>query len=360
MSKRIIISVSNDLSTDQRVLKVSDTLFRNGFEVCLTGRKLNNSLPLDLPFRYIRFSLLFNKSFLFYTELNIRIFIFLLFSKADFFYANDTDTLPANFLASKIRNKKLIFDAHELFPEIPELQNRPLIKKIWLLIENLIFPHLKTSFTVCQSIADYYAGKYNIKMHVIRNVPHFQKKTRKKLHFNNHKIILYQGALNIGRGLEWVIDAMPYIEDAVFYIIGDGDIREQLVQRVKKLNLQSRVYFHGKVPGNELQSYTSSADIGLCLLENKGLSYYYSLPNRIFSYLHAGVPVLASPFPEIEQIVEKHHTGVLTIEYEPLKLAHIINEMLHHPIDTTHFEALSKKMCWEEEEKILLNIINSQ
>ncbi|MEA4935067.1 MAG: glycosyltransferase [Paludibacter sp.] len=359
MGKKVIISVSNDLSTDQRVLKVSDTLYRNGFDVCLLGRKLKNSTTIDLAFSYKRFNLLFNRSFLFYLELNIRLFFFLLFSKADIFYSNDTDTLPANFLASRIRKKQLVFDAHELFPEVPELQDRPFIKKIWIIIENLIFPHLKASFTVCNSIAEYYAGKYKIKMHVVRNVPHLQKITPGILHFDNQKIILYQGALNVGRGLEWVIDAMPYVKNAVLYIIGDGDIKEKLTQRVKDLHLESRVIFHGKVAGKELQSFTSSGDIGLCLLENKGLNYYYSLPNRVFSYLHAGVPILASHFPEITQIVEKHHTGILINDYEPQKLANIINKMLQHPIDTSHFRTLSKEFCWEKEEKILLNILNS-
>lgn len=360
MGKRIIIAVSNDLVTDQRVLKVSETLYRQGFDICLVGRKLNNSPSVKLPFSHKRFSLLFNRSFLFYLELNIRLFIFLLFSKADIFYSNDTDTLPANFLASKLRGKKLVFDAHELFPEVPELQNRPLIKSIWQLIENLIFPHLKVSFTVCNAIADYYYKKYNIKMHVVRNVPNIQKKTSpRKLHFDQQKIILYQGALNIGRGLEWVIDAMPYVESAVLYIIGDGDIREELELKVKNMHLESRVIFHGKVAGSELQSYTSSGDIGLCLLENKGLSYYYSLPNRIFSYLHAGVPVLASPFPEIARIVEKYKTGVLTKDYSPKKLAATINDMLQHPVDTTHFEAVKQEFCWEEEEKIILNVFES-
>lgn len=360
MGKRIIISVSNDLITDQRVLKVAETLFRNGFDLCLVGRKFRESPSVNLPFTHKRFSLFFNRGFMFYLELNVRLFIFLLLSKAEIFYSNDTDTLPANFLASKIRRKQLVFDAHELFPEVPEIQDRPFIKNVWQLIEKMIFPHLQVAFTVCDSIADYYSKKYNIKMHVVRNVPNIEEKTAtKKLHFDQQKIILYQGALNIGRGLEWVIDAMPHVENAVLYIIGDGDIREQLEHKVKIMHLESRVIFHGKVAGNELQSYTSSGDIGLCLLENRGLSYYFSLPNRIFSYLHAGVPVLASPFPEIAGIVEKYKTGVLTNEYSPQKLAATINEMLQNPMDTSHFEALKKEFCWEEEEKIILSVIKS-
>jgi glycosyltransferase involved in cell wall biosynthesis len=359
MGKRILIAVSNDLVTDQRVLKVSGSLFKHGYEVFLIGRRRKNTLNSRMVFPYKRLRLLFNRSFLFYAELNIRLFLYLLFSKADIYYANDTDTLPACFLASKIRKKQLIFDAHELFPETPELRDRPFVKKFWTKIEDLIFPHLNTSFTVCDSIANYYRNKYGINMQVLRNVPHLSElPTEQKITVPDKKIILYQGAINMGRGLEWVINAMPYIKDAVLYIIGDGDLLMELKQKVKMLGLESKVIFHGKVSGKELQSYTSSGDIGLCLLENKGLSYYYSLPNRVFAYLHAHVPILASPFPEIVQIVKKHHTGILTDEYEPHKLAATIQAMLENPMDTTHFDTVKKLYCWEQEEKILLEAIN--
>ncbi len=357
--KKIIIAVSNDLSTDQRVLKVAKSLSGNGYDVLLTGRSLRNSLALNSNIKNKRFSLIFNRGFLFYAELNIRLFLYLLGRNADIFYANDTDTLPACFLAAGIKHKKLVFDAHELFPEVPELQGRPRVKKCWTKIEDLIFPRLTTAITVCESIATYYRQKYKLNMHVIKNVPNIQEITPKKIVLPGKKIILYQGAVNMGRGLEWIIDTMPYIENAVLYIIGDGDMLTQLKQRVINQKLESKVIFHGKIPADELQHYTSSGDIGLCLLENKGLNYYYALPNRVFSYLHADVPILASPFPEISAIVKKYVTGRLTSETDPQKLAQTISEMLENPIDTTHFENLKKTFCWEEEEKKLLQIINS-
>lgn len=359
MNNRIIISVSNDLSTDQRVMKVATSLSRNGYDVLLTGRLLKNSLPLATDIEHKRFRLLFNKGVLFYAGLNFRLFFFLLFTKANIFYANDTDILPACFLVAKLKNKKLVFDAHELFPEVPELQDRPFAKKCWIKIEDLFFPHLKTAFTVCNTIADYYNLKYNINMQVIRNVPYMRNTNEKRIVIPDKKIILYQGAVNTGRGLEWVIDAMPFINDAVLYIIGDGDILQKLQDKVKEMALESKVIFHGKVSGDELPAYTSSGDIGLCLLENRGLSYYYSLPNRVFAYLHAHVPILASPFPEITQIVKKYNTGILTSEYEPHKLAKTIREMLDNPPDTSHFDDIKQMCCWETEEKILLKQLQS-
>ena len=356
--KRIIISVTNDLSTDRRALKVAHSCHNNGYEVLLIGRKLKNSPPLYLPFKYKRMRLIFNRSVLFYAAYNIRLFFLLLFSKSDILLSNDTDTLPANFLASKIRRKKLVFDAHELFPEVPELAHRPKTKYIWQKIEDSIFPRLKHCYTVCQSIADYYNQKYNINMKVVRNVPHTSVPVNEKLlHYSNRKIILYQGAVNIGRGLEWVIDAMPFVENVVLVIIGDGDILNELKERVKNLQLEEKVVFLGRISGAELHKYTPSADLGLCLLENRGLNYYYSLPNRIFDYLHAGVPVLATDFPEIANIVKTLSTGMLVNHYEPEYLAEVINDFFIKGFDARRFAEIAKEFCWEEEEKVMLNII---
>jgi glycosyltransferase involved in cell wall biosynthesis len=151
---------------------------------------------------------------------------------------------------------------------------------------------------------------------------------------------------------------MPLIENTMLVIIGDGDIRKQLEERTKTLKIEDKVYFMGKISGDKLHEYTPSADIGLCLLENKGLNYYYALPNRIFDYLQAGVPVLATNFPEIVNIVDTYHTGILIDHYEPEYLAGVINEMLKNPFDTSHFQSVAKELSWENEEQVLMKLIN--
>jgi glycosyltransferase involved in cell wall biosynthesis len=360
MKKRIIISVSSDLSTDQRVLKVARSCFSNGYDVLLVGRLLKNSQTLTLPFQNKRLRLIFNHSALFYAEFNIRLFFLLLFSRADILLSNDTDTLPANFLAAKIHRRKLVFDAHELFPEVPELVYRPKVRHIWEKIEDMIFPQLKYSYTVCKSISDYYKNRYSIEMKVVRNVPYTNSSNKKKpeISYPDKKIIIYQGALNTGRGLEWVLDAMPSVENGILVIIGDGDIRNQLVEQTRILKIEDKVVFLGKVSPDKLHEYTSSASIGLCLLEEKGLSYYYALPNRIFDYIQAGVPVLATRFPEISNIVDTYKTGILIDHYQPKYIAEVINNMLAFPFNTDHFENVSKELCWENEENTLMKVIN--
>ncbi len=359
MNKRIIISVTSDLATDQRVLKTADTCHRNGYRVRLVGRKLPGSLPLELPFAYNRMKLLFRRSAFFYAEYNIRLFFLLLVSPCDLLFCNDTDSLPANFLVAKLRKKKLVFDAHELFPEVPELQGRPRTKKIWESIEKLLFPHLKYALTVSASIANYYKQNYGLHMRLLRNLPlYFPPAERPARLPAAERMILYQGALNVGRGLDWVIEAMPFVSNARLVIVGSGSCEAELRARVAALGLEGRVSFEGNMPPEQLRNFTPRADIGLCLLEARGLSYYYALPNRIFDYLQAGVPVLATDFPEIAAVVRSYRTGVLVSRHDPQYLADTINAMLENPLDTSHFAAAAQELCWEREEEVLLNLLN--
>ena len=169
--KRIIISVTNDLVTDQRVGKTCELLSETGYDVLLVGRKLKKSFSIQRNYRTKRFRLLFNKGILFYTEYNIRLFLFLLFTKKDMLFSNDLDTLLPNYIIGKLQNKKLVFDSHELFSEIPELVNKQQVKKVWLFLEKTIIPKLQNVITVSDSIKNHYHNLYGISAIVIRNIP---------------------------------------------------------------------------------------------------------------------------------------------------------------------------------------------
>ena len=173
--KRVIVSVTNDLVTDQRVGKTCAVLTEMGFKVLLVGRKLKKSNSIQREYEVKRFRLLFNKGFLFYAEYNLRLFFFLLFSKKNLLFSNDLDTLVPNYLISKIQKKKLIFDSHELFSEIPELENRKRVKNFWLAIEKKIIPKLKNIITVSDSIKEHYQSLYGVNVSVVRNIPENKK-----------------------------------------------------------------------------------------------------------------------------------------------------------------------------------------
>lgn len=363
--KKVWVVVTNDLQTDQRVNKVCLSLMNAGFQPTLLGVLHSNSLPVSRPYRTQRMRMIFKKTFFFYAEYNLRIFFKLIFSKFDMVLANDTDTLLASFLASRIRRKTIVFDAHELYTEVPELVNRPFVKRFWQSIEDLVLPHIRYAYTVCKPIADIYHNRYGIDMQIVRNAPmrtNFPEQNTKTIHFEGKKMILYQGAVNIGRGIEWVIDAMPLLDDVVFCIAGDGDSMEEIRAQIIRKNVADRVILLGRIPLEKLYYYTVSADLGLCLLENMGLNYYYSLPNRIFDFAQAGVPVLATDFPEIRNVVEKYHLGDLVSDYRPEYLADCIVKILN---DDTYlskkddiFANARRELCWEREEENLLTIFS--
>ena len=358
--KKIIVTVTNDLSTDQRVDKVCTTLLNDGYRVLLIGRKLKNSIPISRDYKTKRIQLLFNQGFLFYAEFNFRIFLLLFFSKKDILLSNDLDSLFANYAVSVLQNKKLVYDSHELFPEIPELVHRPFVKKFWTSLEKLVLPKLKNTYTVCKSIADYYNERYATNFKIVRNLPTLKKVEVGKLPFSTDgkKIIIYQGALNIGRGLELMIDAMEYLENYLLIIAGNGDIYTDLKERSKNKSVQDKVHFLGKLLPSELQKITPLADIGLSLEEDLGLNYRYALPNKIFDYIQAEIPILVSDLPEMKQIVIKYKVGEIIQLRTPQGLAAQIQKMLKNEYSESILKA-KQELTWDHEKITLQNIFKN-
>lgn len=367
LPKRVIVSVTNDLTTDQRVDRSCTSLVKMGFEVLLIGRKLHESLILESrTYATKRMRLLFTKGPLFYAEYNVRLFFSLIFRKADLLFSNDLDTLPANYLASRIRHLPLIHDCHEYFRGVPELNGRGIVAGIWKFLEDRFFPNLKTVIAVNSSIAEIYHKEYGNDIIVIRNVPATKpvNNPKKKSDFGMHedqKIILYQGAVNMDRGLEEAIQAMRFVKSkAVLMIIGTGDVIEKLKQLVTDLDLSGKVIFTGQIPFQHLHSYSLMADIGLSIEKDVSLNYHYCLPNKFLDYIQAGVPVIISPMPEMQTIVEKYNIGEIITSHEPLYLADMMDEMLENTGKLAIFRENIKKasidLCWEKEETEVFKI----
>ncbi len=367
---KIIVSVTNDLATDNRVDKVCRFLVKQGFEVILVGRKLKNSMELSpRPYATHRMHLIFTKGALFYAEFNVRLFLFLLFKKATHQLSNDLDTLLANYLAAKIRRRKLVYDTHELYTEVPELVNRPRVKRIWERIEGWIFPKLNKIYTVNDSIAAFYSEKYKKNVRVVRNVSPIWKgeniPSRKEMGLpENKKILIVQGAgINIDRGIEELVEAMTQIyESAILLIVGSGDVIEILKEKVEILKLENRVLFYGKRPYQEMMAFTHHADWGISIDKDTNMNYRFSLPNKIFDYINASTPIICSDLTEIRKIVATHEVGVFIPSHEPKILADFINDLLDQPEQHATFVANCKKaapvLCWENEEKVLREIYN--
>jgi glycosyltransferase involved in cell wall biosynthesis len=331
----VIVSVTNDLVTDNRVSKVCNFLISEGYSVTLIGRKLKSSFPIsERRYKTKRLLLLFTKGPLFYLEFNIRLFLYLLFQRPKLLVSNDLDTLLANYLASKCKAVKLVYDTHEYFTEVPELVENPTKQKIWLRLEKWIFPKLKNIYTVNDSIAKIYSEKYGVPVHVVRNVaPTFEfteKKSRTDLGLPLDKfILLIQGSgINRRRGAEEAVEAMKKIENTLLLIIGSGDVLDELKLKVKEQQLIEKVIFLSKMSYAEMMSYTMNADLGLAIDHTDILNHKLALPNKFFDYIQAEIPILATEISEIEKIIEKYKIGfVLKEELTPHSLAEKINQI---------------------------------
>jgi len=362
-----IVSVINDLVTDRRVHKTCMVLTEQGYDVTLVGRVLENSLALDeRPYKTHRMKLRFEKGVWFYVEFTLSLFSFLRKNKADLLVANDLDTLwPTNYF-SKRRKIPLVYDSHEIFCEVPELQETPLKKKIWETLERSIVPKLKYCITVNQSIANWFREKYKVDFKVVRNIPDKisvdQFKTKEELNLpHDKKIILLQGAgINVQRGAEEAVEAMRYVDNAILYIIGGGDAVKQLAVISQQETVKDKVIMLPKMKPEDLYQYTCHADIGLSLDKDTNINYRFSLPNKIFDYVYAGVPVLASQLTEIKFFIEKYKVGVCIESHDPQHIAEMMNYMLNsldYPIWKANTKIASEENSWEKEKRVWVEII---
>lgn len=360
--KKLVISVTSDLVTDQRVHKVSQTLHEDGFDVLLIGRVIKGSLPLNKrDYKATRLKLWFSKTALFYMNYNIRLFFVLLFKKTDLLLANDLDTLPANYLVSVIKRIPLVYDSHEYYTGVPELQQRPLIKGIWEGIERFIFPKISQVYTVNHSIAGLYSKKYHKEIKVVRNVPYLQTQQFDTAAYpSGKKIIIYQGSgINVNRGAEELILSMKYLrqEEYRLWMVGGGDVFEKLKMLAAENHLHAKVQFIHKVPFNELRNLTLQAHLGISFDKPTNINYLYSLPNKIFDYLHAGLPVLCSALPEIKAIVDQYNVGYFIDRHDP---EHIADRIQYMFADTGRYMSwklntviASRELCWQHESKVV-------
>jgi len=365
--KRLVFTVTNDLSYDQRMIRICDSLANAGYDVTLVGRKMSGSIPLQSKsYKQKRLSLFFQKGKAFYVEYNIRLFFFLLFKKADLICAVDLDTILPCYFAAKIKRTKRVYDAHELFCEMKEIVTRPKIYKVWKRIERFAVPKFKYGYTVNSLIRDEFKKMYGREYEVIRSLPVLRPfvapEKRAMPAGRQEKYILYQGAVNEGRSFETLIPAFKNINTRLV-IAGDGNFMKQAKQLVKENCLEQKLVFLGKLEPDKLFEVTMNAWVGLTLFENKGLSNYYSLANRFFDYIQAGIPQLCSDYPAYAELNNQYNVAVLINDLGSESIAKHLNKLLD---DENLYADLQEncmiareKLNWQEEEKKLLSYYQS-
>lgn len=356
--QKIILTVTNDLAYDQRMQRICGSLSRGGYVVCLVGRKRKSSQELLVAdFQQIRLQCYWEHGKLFYLEFNIRLFFFLLSQSFDTLCAVDLDTILPCWAVARLKRKKCVYDAHEYFTEVPEVVDRPLVKGIWEIVARFAIPRMDLCYTVGPQLGNLLSARYHCSFHVIRNLP-FASSGEPSLVAQDPKIILYQGALNEGRGLEQAITAMQAVRDAELWLVGEGDLSAELRQLSMHLKVMDRVKFLGLVRPHELKAITCRAYIGLNLLENKGLSYYYSLANKAFDYIQAGIPSIQMNFPEYQDLHTLYGFFVLVNTPSSSEIIRAIRQLLDDEIFYTHLQnnclTARAMLTWEKEEPKLL------
>ncbi|MGI9527447.1 MAG: glycosyltransferase [Weeksellaceae bacterium] len=368
MRNRIISLVSNNIATDQRLIKVGKTLTQSGYEFLLIGLKHRGEPSLDhVQFLTKRLPVLFKKNIFFYVEIQIRFLIQLLKeSKSNtIILANDLDTLLPAFLVAKTFKIPLIFDSHEIFSELPSLKEGSIQKRVWQYLERRLLPKTDAMYTVSNSYATFFKDSYGIDAKVVSNFPvsnlvHPDKNKTTQI-LNENKILIYQGAINESRGIDKMILAMPYLENTVLWIVGDGPMKPIYEQLVKSENLEDKIKFWGRINPETLKNITAQANLGLSLEEDNGLSYRYALPNKVFDYIYAGIPILgSSDLPEVEDIILKYKVGDVIHNHNPTHIADKIKQILARPKNEfkAGIEKAQSDFKWENHEPILLSLFS--
>jgi glycosyltransferase involved in cell wall biosynthesis len=361
MPKRVIIAVSTDIVTDQRVLRMAGLIAESRADITILGRELAESLPVeDMEFKVQRWKMVFRTGFLFYKWFNIRIFFYLISNKADLIVSNDLDTLLPCYIVSKLKRVNLIFDSHEYFTGSPELKNRHFVRLFWKNIERKTLPYLNYVMTVNKSISDLYHKEYGIDAVVVRNISekheiHPINRSELGLSDNDLILILQGTGINIDRGGEELVEAMKQITGVHLLIIGKGDALGMLREMSQSPDLKGKITFLPAMPWNQMMRYTGMADAGLSLDKGDSLNYKLSLPNKIFDYINAGIALIVSNLPEVKKVVDLYGCGLLIDKISPETITERIIQIRD---DRSLLEELknnsliaSGKLSWEVEKQ---------
>jgi len=360
MKKRVFCTVTNDLNFDQRMIRICTSLTSAGFWVTLVGREDRGSLPLvQRPYRQHRLKMWSRRGKLFYLEYHSRLFFYLIGQKMDVICAIDLDSILPCYFVSLLRRIPRLYDAHELFCEMQEVVSRPFTHRVWKAVERFAVPAFRRGYTVSGQIAGEFRRVYGVEYSVVRNVPMLDMDAIAGERPLAGRYILYQGAVNEGRCFETLIPAMQQV-DAPLLVCGEGNFLEKARELAAQHGLQEKIIFKGAVRPEELRSITRSAWCGITLFDRRGLSNYYSLANRFFDYMHAGIPQLAMNYPAYREINNCYPIAVLIDEPGIREVADALNELLTNP---ELYQTLSEgckqarlRYNWQEEEKILIRV----
>jgi glycosyltransferase involved in cell wall biosynthesis len=352
---KIVFTVINDLTHDRRMDRICNSLALNGFHVTLVGRVLPTSVSIsEKPYQQKRLKCWVNKGLLFYAEYNIRLFFYLLVHHFNVYGAIDLDTILPNKWIATLKRKPWVYDAHEYFTEVIEIQHKPNVKKFWQWVERLALNKNTKGYTVSKSYAMLFQQKYGCKLGLVRNCPPLEEFAPQQK-FEQFTFV-YVGVVNQGRGIAECIAAIKGL-NANLLVCGNGDILENL-QQTLPLDQIHQVTFTGFMPPLQLEEQIRKSHVGLLLIDDSSLSYVYSLANKFFDYVHGEIPQITVDYQEYRLSNQAIEVAALC----PLQVQEISKKMQQLLLDTSYYQQLvenTKKAKqvwnWQQEEKTLLN-----
>jgi len=286
---------------------------------------------------------------------------------ADVWHSHDLNTLYIGWKCKKKRpGTKLVYDSHELQTERNRMGKVARWWATWN--EKRGLPHTDARIWTTDSRARYVVEKYGIPYPtILRNVPEIIEieegwDLRERLDIPaDQRVLVYQGSIQENRGIEEAIEAVAsHLEDCVLVVIGYGHHRPVLEEMVTERGLDDRVKFFGPIPNDELLFYTASADVGLCTIKGNSLSYRWSLPNKLFEYMMAGIPIVASDYEEMGRVVREEGVGTVCDPGDPESVAAAVRGIVEDPEAEKRFRAATRtaiqKYNWGVEEQVLLGL----
>lgn len=287
--------------------------------------------------------------------------------KYDIYHSNDLNTLPQGYICSKwrLKRKPLIYDSHEV-----QTSRTGYDSSVYAKLEQFFIKKMDSMIVENHTRAKYNEVLYGFYPNVVHNYPFKQNKVNvedKKINLSeilrlpkDEKILLYQGGIQAGRGLDKLIKAVTMFDQGTLVLIGDGRIKPDLEKLVKDMNLQEKVRFLPKVPLADLPKYTANAYIGFQVLNNINYNHYSASSNKLFEYMMAGVPVVACNFPEIRRVVQGEETGICIDSHKPEEIARAVNKLLNNPALRARYSEnsikASKLFNWDQEKELFINV----
>ncbi len=279
--------------------------------------------------------------------------------KPEYCFAEDVFTLPVAALLKFFLGFKLIYDSRELYPFLAGLRRKKVNQFIVKTIEKIFIKSADKILTTGKMDKEFIEDYYKLKnVLVLRNLPLKRKvepvDLRKEFGVSNaFPILIYQGVLLEGRGITLIIKALKRLQNFNFLILGEGPFKSEFQNIAKDLAVDDKVIFGGRIPQDKLLNYTAGADAGLAIIENLSKSYFLALPNKLFEYLMAGLPVVISPLPQMVEIVNKYNVGVIIDSFDPDAIANAIERLLKDSVRMQLFREnaldAAKELNWENE-----------